>query len=470
MSSTASLRAAALALLAASALAAGLSDPPLLGDSGAPLSLSGEGWVARSGDGALAVAATVPGDVVTDLFRAGVVADPLLDVNWRDQSGAWARAGGFRYERAFAIAPGSALDRAPSALLVLDGVKMAADVFLNGAPLSGAGVVDQHLRYEFEVGALLARGGASNNLTISFPDPRGDARNDEGRFMACSGGWDWSQYSNVSTPGGLPFLSFGVWKDVYVVPVRRLALRALVAQVFYGAGAPGGADAPYPAAPLTDATAGPWTVRVTAHVAAGPGGVPAGGVVSVAGAWAPGAPASAPLGALAPNATASVAVDLAVPAGAVRLWWPNGVSAPRGAAQPLYAVSAAITLPGDAAPAIQDSRRVGFRVVAVVTDDDSDPAALRNLTGSGGLTTRLRVNGASIWARGSNVIPLDEFAGRADADAHALQVAAAAAAGMNILLIWGGGVFQYEAFYDACDELGLQVARPASSRFARCAS
>ena len=50
---------------------------------------------------------------------------------------------------------------------------------------------------------------------------------------------------------------------------------------------------------------------------------------------------------------------------------------PRGAAQPLYVVSAAITLPGDAAPAINDSRRVGFRVVALVTDDDADPAALR---------------------------------------------------------------------------------------------
>jgi hypothetical protein len=441
----------------AAALANGLSDPPLLGDSGSPLSLSGEGWVLRSGDGALEVSATVPGDVVTDLARAGVIADPLLDVNWRDQSGAWARAGGFRYERAFSVAPGSALETAPSALLVLDGVKMAADVFLNGVLLSGAGVVDQHLRYEFEVGALLARGGAANNLTIALPAPGSDARNDEGRFMACSGGWDWSQYSNISTPGGLPFLSFGVWKDVYIVPVSQLSLHALVAQVFYGEGAPGGADTPYPTEPLTDATAGPWTVRVTAHVVAGPAGVPAGGIVTALGEWAPSAPASAPLGALGPNTTTRIAVDLAVPAGTVQLWWPNGVSASRGSKQPLYVVTTAITLPGGAAPAIVDARRVGFRVIAIVTDDDADPAALRNLTGSGGLTTRLRVNGASIWARGSNVIPLDEFAGRADADALTLHVAAAAASGMNLLLIWGGGIFQYEAFYAAADELGLML-------------
>ena len=165
-----------------------LSDPPLLGDAGAPLSLSGEGWVARSGDGVLEFAGTVPGDVVTDLARAGVIADPLLDVNWRDQSSVWARGGGFRYERSFSVVRGSALDYAPSALLVLDGVKMAADVFLNGVLLSGAGVVDQHLRYEFEVGALLARAGAVNNLTIALAAPSSDVRNDAGRYMASSGG------------------------------------------------------------------------------------------------------------------------------------------------------------------------------------------------------------------------------------------------------------------------------------------
>ena len=120
MHSSVSLAFALVALAlsrAPSASATGLRDPPLLGDGGAPLSLDGEGWVARSGDGALAVAATVPGDVVTDLWRGGIIGDPLLDANWRDQSGAWARAGGFRYERAFAVAPGSALDRAPSAPL-----------------------------------------------------------------------------------------------------------------------------------------------------------------------------------------------------------------------------------------------------------------------------------------------------------------------------------------------------------------
>ena len=38
--------------------------------------------------------------------------------------------------------------------------------------------------------------------------------NAQGRYMACSGGWDWAMYSSSTTPLGLPTLSFGFWKSV----------------------------------------------------------------------------------------------------------------------------------------------------------------------------------------------------------------------------------------------------------------
>ena len=424
-----------------------LRDPPLLGDMGNAQLLDGNEWTARSfGDGAVTLsAATVPGDLVTDLERAGVVDDPLRDVNWRDQAGAWERPGGWSYTRMFAVnvvdADGTNDDN-DSTLLVLDGIKMAADVFLNGVLLSGDGVVDQHLRYEFEVRRLLVHNGDKNNLTIHFPTPSADSRNDEGRYMACSGGWDWSQYSTTETLGGLQYLSLGVWKSVYLLHVHRLSLRAMTAHVFY--------EGEYPAAPLTDATAGAWTVRVTAHVAAGAKHVAAGTVfeASIRGLPAVQNTTSTLNTALVPGEEANVTMTLAVPAGAVRLWWPNGVFASRGVKQPLYTV--ALRSPGFA-----DTRRIGFRTIALVTDDTSRPAALANLSGSGNLTLRYVVNGAPLYTRGSNVIPLDEFAGRADARALQLHVASAAAAGMNLLLIWGGGIFQYEAFYNAADEAGL---------------
>lgn len=431
----------------------GLLDPPLLADGGAPLLLDGEEWILNSIDGAFTVSSTVPGDIVSDLWRGGIIGDPIKDVNWRDESNGWAR--GWRYERKFIIEPGTSLDGASSALLVLDGLKMSADVYVNNVMISGKGVVDQHLRYEFEISHLLFSPGAQNNLSVVFPFPSEDKRNDEGRFMAASGAWDWSPVSNVSTPGGLPYLSFGIWKSVYIVPVKTLSLHSLVVHVFYGPSAQPGNSTPYPITPLVDDTAGPWTVRATANVVSGPDGLADGGILMVLGEWGNNTPSMVPIGALAPNSTAAITLDIFVPAGTVRLWWPNGVNGIVGSQQPLYQVSASIILRGASVPSIVDFRKIGFRVVAIVTDDDSNPNLLQNKTGSGGLTTRLRVNGASIWARGSNAIPLDEFAGRADADAYSLHVESAAMAGMNILLIWGGGIWQYSAFYDACDAFGI---------------
>ena len=245
-----------------------LRDPPILGDvaKSPPTYLDGDMWTASSTVAAFTVASSVPGDLVTDLATAGRVGDPLHGVNWREQSSVWAREGGWSFARVFDYSTARVESSVSSVLLVLDGVKMAADVYLNGVRVSGeAGLADQHLRYEFEIASVLRR--TENNLTIHIPLPSHDARNDEGRYAACSGGWDWALYSNTFTPGGLPWLSMGVWKSVYLVEVASLSLRAMVPHVFY--------NGPYPMAPLTQVTASGWTVNVTAHVVAGPKGAPA---------------------------------------------------------------------------------------------------------------------------------------------------------------------------------------------------
>lgn len=60
---------------------------------------------------------------------------------------------------------------------------------------------------------------------------------------------------------------------------------------------------------------------------------------------------------------------------------------------------------------------------------------------------RLRVNGADFFARGANLIPMEELEGRASATAIATMVTSAAHANMNMLRVWGGGIFQYDQFY-----------------------
>jgi beta-galactosidase/beta-glucuronidase len=56
------------------------------------------------------------------------------------------------------------------------------------------------------------------------------------------------------------------------------------------------------------------------------------------------------------------------------------------------------------------------------------------------------VNGVPVFARGANVVPMEELEGRASALALRTMVASAAAGNMNTLRVWGGGLFFYDAF------------------------
>ena len=98
--------------------------------------------------------------------------------------------------------------------------------------------------------------------------------------------------------------------------------------------------------------------------------------------------------------------------------------------------------------------------MALVTGNDTDPDWVARSAGVDGtadpaLTMRFRVNGAAILARGANLVPLDELEGRNSAASHHTLVRSVAEAGMNIMRVWGGGVYQYDAFYDAADEYGV---------------
>jgi len=95
-----------------------------------------------------------------------------------------------------------------------------------------------------------------------------------------------------------------------------------------------------------------------------------------------------------------------------------------------------------------------------VTIDESDNDAFRRALllgseGSGSHGMYFRVNGAILFARGANFIPMDQLEGRQRSDAHRIAVKSAADANMNMLRVWGGGMVLPDEFYDACDEFGV---------------
>ena len=199
-------------------------------------------WSARSSGGSggaeHAMNASVPGDVISDLEAAGLISDPWFETNWRDDAGTWFRK--WRYSTTFALAPAEAerLRGGAEVFAVFDGIKMGATIELDGHAVGVA--TDQWLRYSFPISKLL-RPGATHELSVTFDN----ALDTHGRYMGCSGGWDWAPMSIewMVTPDRSPTFSFGIWKSVSLLTVSSTSIAHIAPRVFAAGGpaAPGAA-------------------------------------------------------------------------------------------------------------------------------------------------------------------------------------------------------------------------------------
>ena len=390
---------------------------------------------------AISVPAHVPGDHLTDLQTAKLIDDPLFNVNFRNSSVWGGRT--WTYTATF-TPPVSLISRGSSILLVFDGVKMGAEVSLNGQVLGT--VRDQFLRVTYEIANKLVP-GKMNTLKLVFDLDIFV----NGRFMACSGGWDWAPYASTYNRWGTKVFTLGIWKDVYLVPVaaNAAAITHFIPAITY--------TGAYPIEPLTDDTAAPFHINVTLHTWSATDTT---GTLMAIGQWNSTSPASTSVSIPAGEGT----VTIPLTAHHVKLWWPNGFGS-----QPLYNITATLQFTNALAFSSNNQnihvtarRRVGFRYAVLVTGNDTDPSYVKNAAtqdGSaprGGVTTFIfRVNGAPVFAKGANMVPMEELEGRSDSEALQYLVRNAASAGFTILRNWGGGIFQYDVWYDALDEFGI---------------
>ncbi|MGN6126729.1 MAG: glycoside hydrolase family 2 protein [Humibacter sp.] len=371
-----------------------------------------DGWslVAASGPAPEDIAgrvvpAVVPGVVHTDLLAAGLIPDPYLDDN--ESALAWIGLVDWSYETTITTTEAE-LAAAVRHDLVFDGVDTVASIWLNGVLL--AEVANQHRSYRFDVTRLLTAG--DNRLVVAFRSPV-RAANEQSvklgvrqrpyplpyeaiRKSACNFGWDW----------GIATFTSGLWR-----PVRLESWsRARLAEVRVSAEPVGDGGRVTAAVRVERASDVPLDVsveiagvRTTATIAAG-------------------------------EAEASVAVEL----DAVDRWWPVGYGA-----QALYDVTVSLATDGEVVD--ETRRRVGFRELEWNTDADAD----------GSRAFQLVVNGVPVFVKGVNWIPDDALPVRVDRARYERRLTQARDANLNLIRVWGGGLYESDDFYEVCDELGL---------------
>ena len=126
-----------------------------------------------------------------------------------------------------------------------------------------------------------------------------------------------------------------------------------------------------------------------------------------------------------------------------QLWWPNG-AIPGREEQPLYTAKLVITQEGK--PLAARETTFGIRTIAL----DTSPC-------EGGRRFALCINGKNIYCKGGNWIPADSVYARVTREKYESLVDEAAECNFNMLRIWGGGIYECDAFYQACDRRGILI-------------
>ena len=385
-----------------------------------------EGWSVTGADTFTAgFPARVPGTIHTDLLANGFIEDPF----WRDNEMKlqWIGEEDWSYETT--VMAGPELMEADVVELVFHGLDTFARMELNGQLL----LESDNMFREWRVDVTRHLRTGENALKVHFRSPLPvalaahdalpytlPAGNDLGdppsrvfiRKAAFHYGWDW----------GPRFVTSGIWRPVEVVAWRGARLTNLHLTT----------DSLLPEIALLTAQVEVEVTRAEAERRAAGGGIP----VTLT--------LSSPQGSFSPVSHEAVlepginrfTLPLNIPN--PQLWWPNGLGE-----HTLYTVQAAL----DTGLRVDSlSTRIGLRSVELVTRADSV-----------GESFFFEVNGVPVFMKGANYIPLDHFTPSVGEEDYRALFSDVVGANMNMLRIWGGGIYEEDIFYDLADEHGILI-------------
>ncbi len=376
-------------------------------------------WKFKQADEQNWMPATVPGCVHTDLLSNQQITDPFygkneLELQWIDKKD-------WEYETVFNVPED--VFRSPHIELVFHGLDTYADVYLNNTKILSA---DNMFRsWNVDIKRLLQEKG--NRLRVYFRSPINEdlvkldnlgynlpAVNDHSedggvgeknlsvfaRKAPYHYGWDW----------GPRFVTSGIWKPVELIGwseariielfIDQKTVTAEVAQITGVIKVEAEADFE---GKLILST-GDLRVEEQVQLVKGLNEV-------------------------------EVQMAMAEP----RLWWSRGLGE-----QHLYEFTA-VLLKEEREVAAKEVR-TGLRTIRLVQEKDD-----------AGKSFYFEVNGVPVFAKGANHIPNDSFVTEVTYERYKHEILSAVESNMNMLRVWGGGIYEYDEFYELCDEYGILV-------------
>lgn len=373
----------------------------------------------------ITVSAQVPGCVHTDLLNAGIIKDFYYRKNSAEVQ--WIENNDFSYEREFEV---NAVHK--NAYIEFDGLDTYCTVYLNNIKIGDAD--NMHISHSFCVDNVLKCG--KNILKVCFRSPVKEVEGKPDRDAAftcerlytrriqCNYGWDWVER----------FVTMGIYRDVRLSFRKNNEIESVYAVT---------ADINSYAAQLKlcvnirDFKANDETVNICIYS-------PSGRVV------------------FSKQRTIlreyiEEYIDITQP----QLWFPKGYGE-----QPLYKIEIStessknvfdfgirkITL-------LQPVDQPGSREALLCRDMQKDDY-LKDIDfneKTSGFT--VLVNGIKIMCKGADWVPCEPFPSAESPEKIESILRLAVSGGLNTIRVWGGGIFEQDAFYNCCDKLGILVTQ-----------
>lgn len=365
------------------------------------------------------MSARVPGTVHQDLLDHGRLPDPFYGMN--EQKVQWVEKEDWLYRTVFTVTADQL--KSDAAWLTFEGLDTYADVYLNGSLLLKAD--NMFVGHKLAVKDVLREG--ENRLMIRFRSPVEEtapqwdtdgfnypADNDHSekrmsvytRKAPYSYGWDWGirlATSGIWRPVKLTFCNGAAIDDFFV---RQQEVTEQVAKVDNQL-------------EINNVTSTPKEAQVKVVYA---------------------------YGEQADTLTRTVVLQpgknsLSMPAWIEKphLWMPNGWGDPA-----LYTFTVTVSVDGKEVASREEA--IGLRSIRVVMEDDKD-----------GKSFYFEVNGKPMFAKGSNYIPGDALLPNMTGERYARLFEDIRAANMNMVRVWGGGIYEDDRFYEEADRNGILV-------------
>ncbi|MEQ3690970.1 MAG: glycoside hydrolase family 2 protein [Flavobacterium sp.] len=364
--------------------------------------LSDESWTFNKQNDSHKYKATIPGTVHTDLFQNKVIPDPFFGANEKQLQ--WIENENWEYETYFSLASSELKNQ--NIDLEFDGLDTYATVFLNGKIVLEAD--NMFRKWTISVKSNLKKD--NNHLKIVFHSAveKGKSKAKKLPFTLPENervfvrkaqyqfGWDW----------GPRFVTAGIWQKVQLkfwnsakienIKYSQIELNSKKAVLEF-------------TTEIKTSKAKTIQLKInevikTFHLEKGLNEV-------------------------------KMKYEILSP----KLWWSNGL----GEAN-LYS----FTMEMSQKKELLESRKlkIGLRTIELIQQKDD--------TGTG---FAFKLNGKMVFMKGANYIPPDSFLPRVSDSIYNTLVENARKSNMNMLRVWGGGVYPDDAFYEACDANGILV-------------